>query len=148
MLDCLFGQPQHQIRLAQNEIARDKTGIQSQAPLSFDQRFVCALLRDQHARLGMMSVIGVRVDRKRARCEFVAALDVGIAIDALHPGDPRRGSFCQNPECANIVRVDRQSTLAKLESGLRFTSARPITQIDRFACEGKVLSIAPFGGAT
>jgi len=55
---------------------------------------------------------------KRTRDELGAPPDIGIAIDALHPCDPHRGFFRQNSECANVVRVDRQRALAKLESGL------------------------------
>ena len=56
MINSIPGQPNHKVRLAQHKMARNKTGIQPQAPLGFDQRFVSALLRDKQARLGMMRI--------------------------------------------------------------------------------------------
>lgn len=59
MVNRIPGQPEHDVRLAQDKIARDETGVQPQAPRGLDQRFLGALLRNEQARPGMMRMIGI-----------------------------------------------------------------------------------------
>src|SRR5262249_21463305 len=84
ILDGLLRPTQKTVGKAQLAVSINKAGVKRKAPLPFNNGLLEALLCQEHQGLGMVSSIGVRVNRERPRHQFVGSPDISFTILALN----------------------------------------------------------------
>ena len=117
-------------------------GLQRQCALVFCNRLVEARSGHEDGGLEDVAVRAVRIERERARHQFIRSLQVGVGVGAAVAEDRQRELEGQHEQGAVIVRIERERLFAELKARFRLLAVGAAFPNRRGALQRQILRVA------